>query len=175
MRFVRLIAVLLLISGISSWADENIRQIQIELKEAGLYQGTADGVIGSQTSAAIRRYQLQHQLKVTGELNPQTLESFGLVPKGGKIPSAPSEAQMQLAELFSGGPYSTEAFSRQQTLLKQAQRKLIERGFFSDSPDGNPGAAFSSALKSWQKDVSLKPTARLDTATCEKLRIKEMK
>lgn len=175
MRFVRLIAFLLLISGISSWADENVRQVQIELKAAGLYQGTADGVMGSQTSAAIRRYQLQNQLKVTGELNPQTLESFGLIPKGGKIPSAPSVTQMQLAELFSGGPYSTSSFSQQQTLLKQAQRKLIERGYFSGSPDGNPGSAFSSALRSWQRDASLKPTARLDSATCETLRLKNSK
>ncbi len=49
-------------------------------KRLGYYDGVVDGQMGSQTSAAIRRYQLAENLKVTGELNTQTAKASASPP-----------------------------------------------------------------------------------------------
>lgn len=59
-------------------ADPAVLAAQKKLQEMGYYQGRLDGAAGSQTAAAIRRYQVAKKLMVTGELNPQTLDSLGL-------------------------------------------------------------------------------------------------
>ena len=54
-------------------ADGVVLSVQRELKQLGYYDGVVDGQMGSQTAAAIRRYQVAEKLKVTGEMNAQTL------------------------------------------------------------------------------------------------------
>lgn len=58
--------------------DSTVHQAQQILKRRGYYRGAVDGVMGSQTAAAIRRYQVAENLRVTGQLNPQTTRSLGL-------------------------------------------------------------------------------------------------
>lgn len=77
---VRLVLCLALVGLVSDvWAgDPTVRSAQKILQQQGYYRGTVDGVIGSQTAAAIRRYQVAEKLRVTGQLNPQTARSLGL-------------------------------------------------------------------------------------------------
>ena len=62
----------------SLWADDLTRAIQQRLKDQGFYYGEVDGQGGDETSAAIRRFQIRYGLKVTGQLNDETLRSLGL-------------------------------------------------------------------------------------------------
>lgn len=64
--------------GIQAAASEErtILIVQRKLKTLGLYHGTVDGLLGSKTNAAIRRYQVKKHLTITGELNEQTLRSL---------------------------------------------------------------------------------------------------
>jgi peptidoglycan hydrolase-like protein with peptidoglycan-binding domain len=62
----------------SLWADDLTRAIQQRLKDQGFYYGEVDGQGGDETSAAIRRYQIRYGLRVTGQLNDETLHSLGL-------------------------------------------------------------------------------------------------
>jgi peptidoglycan hydrolase-like protein with peptidoglycan-binding domain len=55
----------------NSVADDVVLSAQAKLKQLGYYHGMVDGQMGSQTAAAIRRFQLA-KLKVTGEMNAQT-------------------------------------------------------------------------------------------------------
>jgi len=59
-------------------ADEQTRAIQERLREQGFYYGEVDGHGGEETNAAIRRYQIRHGLRVTGEINDETLRSLGM-------------------------------------------------------------------------------------------------
>ena len=54
-------------------ADQTIRSLQQTLKDQGFYYGAVTGDKGSETSAAIRRYQIRNGLQVTGEINEETL------------------------------------------------------------------------------------------------------
>jgi hypothetical protein len=59
-------------------ARARLRQVQERLQAAGLAPGPLDGQLGPQTRAALRRYQQHHGLRVTGTLDPQTLQALGI-------------------------------------------------------------------------------------------------
>lgn len=71
----------------SLWADDLTRAIQERLKDQGFYYGEVDGQGGDETSAAIRRYQIRHGLKVTGQLNDETLHALGITTNSGARPA----------------------------------------------------------------------------------------
>ena len=56
-------------------ADQAIRSLQQTLKDRGFYYGAVTGNKSGETTAAIRRYQIRNGLKVTGEINEETLRS----------------------------------------------------------------------------------------------------
>ena len=51
---------------------------QEQLARQGYYRGAIDGVFGPETRRAIERYQSSHNLRVTGYLTTDTLDSLGL-------------------------------------------------------------------------------------------------
>jgi peptidoglycan hydrolase-like protein with peptidoglycan-binding domain len=61
-------------------ADDEMRNVQSELKNQGFYYGELDGKFSTETSAAIKRYQIRNGLEVTGTLTAKTLEALGLAP-----------------------------------------------------------------------------------------------
>lgn len=52
--------------------------VQRELTRCGYYAGAIDGVIGPLTRHAIARFQVDHQLSVTGVIDRPLLVSLGL-------------------------------------------------------------------------------------------------
>ena len=153
-RLVLALAIALL--PVTLRADETVLATQKKLAQLGFYKGEADGQTGSQTSAAIRRYQIAENLKVTGELNRQTLAQLGI--KG----SAPGPAYVAIAEIFKGGPYISSGPEMQVAVIRQAQKNLKLLGYYSGPEDGMPNGALVSALKIWQKSAGFRQTGRFD-------------
>jgi peptidoglycan hydrolase-like protein with peptidoglycan-binding domain len=56
-------------------ADQRIRSLQQTLKDQGFYYGAVTGDKSAETAAAIRRYQIRNGLKVTGDINEETLRA----------------------------------------------------------------------------------------------------
>jgi peptidoglycan DL-endopeptidase LytE len=73
-----LLVLLCAMAASSLLADDQTRAIQQRLKDQGFYYGEVDGQGGEETSAAIRRYQIRYGLRVTGQLNDETLHSLGM-------------------------------------------------------------------------------------------------
>ena len=70
MKMVIRVLLCLAVASISCvCADEVTLSAQRKLKQIGFYDGVVDGQMGSQTAAAIRRFQIAEKLKVTGEMN----------------------------------------------------------------------------------------------------------
>lgn len=59
-------------------SQDMVRQVQARLQQAGTYNGSIDGLWGPQTEAAVRSYQQQRNLNVTGQLDGDTLASLNL-------------------------------------------------------------------------------------------------
>src|SRR5881296_663132 len=79
----RVIAHLLLAVCVAGFvrADQTIQSVQQTLKDQGFYYGNVSGDKSAETTAAIRRYQIRNGLKVTGEINPETLRSLDVNSK----------------------------------------------------------------------------------------------
>src|SRR6266700_5876237 len=89
------IAALIFIGSIMlARADQMIERVQQALKDQGFYYGEVSGEMNANLTAAIRRYQIRNGLKVTGELNDETLQSLGLKSSGSarQLPRAASPA-----------------------------------------------------------------------------------
>ena len=60
-------------------SPEMVRRAQSALKDQGYYEGDTDGVMNPRTSSALRVYQHEHRLSETGDLDPQTAKSLGIL------------------------------------------------------------------------------------------------
>jgi hypothetical protein len=59
-------------------ADSTVAAVQEQLAQQGYYRGEIDGIFGAETRRAVVRYQSNHGLRVTGNLNADTLQALGL-------------------------------------------------------------------------------------------------
>ena len=57
----------------AAWTKEQIEEAQEGLAKAGLYKGKATGVMNAKTRSALRAYQKQNKLPVTGRLSDSVL------------------------------------------------------------------------------------------------------
>jgi peptidoglycan hydrolase-like protein with peptidoglycan-binding domain len=76
---------------ITLWADDLTRSVQQRLKDQGFYYGNVDGRESSETTAALRRFQIRHGLKVTGQLDEPTIRSLGVTRNNPDAVPAPKK------------------------------------------------------------------------------------
>jgi peptidoglycan hydrolase-like protein with peptidoglycan-binding domain len=69
-----------------AWADQIVESVQQKLKEQGFYYGEITGTKDTDTTAAIRRYQIRNGLQITGEINAETQRSLGLTSQSSSTP-----------------------------------------------------------------------------------------
>jgi peptidoglycan hydrolase-like protein with peptidoglycan-binding domain len=57
----------------AAWTKDQIKEAQEGLTKAGLYKGKASGIFNADTRKALREYQKQNKLPVTGRLSDSVL------------------------------------------------------------------------------------------------------
>lgn len=97
MKKLALLPLALLLLTSHGWGDDQLRNVQTELRGLGFYYGETTGQANAETTAALRRYQIRNGLAVTGTLNQETLAALGMVPaKSSKpAPSTPTPAPVE--------------------------------------------------------------------------------
>src|SRR5688500_7848714 len=100
----------------SAQAAADVERMQKALKQQGHDPGPVDGVMGAQTSAALKAYQKKQGLRVTGQLDAETAAKLG--ESGQAAPSAqtggdtranavdPAQATKTGANVGEGASYS---------------------------------------------------------------------
>jgi hypothetical protein len=58
--------------------DPAVSQVQAALARKGYYHGAVDGSMGPATRSAIRQYQLNHGLEVTGQVDQAVMNKLGV-------------------------------------------------------------------------------------------------
>ncbi|MEA5039351.1 MAG: spore cortex-lytic enzyme [Clostridiaceae bacterium] len=123
-----------------------VRTIQTKLKRWGYYTGNIDGVYGSQTAAAVRRFQQTNGLTVDGICGPKTLAAMGISSAG---TSAREDDLYLLSRMISaearGEPYAGQV-SVGAVILNRVDHPsfpntvagvIYQAGAFSSMTDGN--------------------------------------
>ena len=92
----------------SSWVSEKptIQDIQQALKNANIYSGKIDGVLGPKTKQSIESFQTQNNLKADGKVGPKTWQKLKTYLSAS---AAPTDAATQSPGTTSGN--SSKAIS----------------------------------------------------------------
>lgn len=109
-----------------------VRQIQTALKRQGYYSGSVDGIYGSATQTAVRKFQAARGLTVDGICGSATLSALGI-----------------------GGSSATLRKGSQGSGVRQVQQRLLNWGYYSGSVDGIYGSATEAAVRKFQRNNGL--------------------
>ncbi len=109
-----------------------VRRIQTALKSNGYYTGAVDGIYGSATRDAVRKFQAAKGLAVDGICGNATLTALGI---GG------SSTVLRKGSSGSG--------------VKQVQQRLLNWGYYTGSVDGVYGSATETAVRKFQRNNGL--------------------
>ncbi len=181
--------------AVSCLADEQTRQVQSALSEAGFYYGSTDGQMGEETRAALRRFQIRSGLDVSGTMSPETLAALKLKKKETRSVAAEDEAQVvastknpdaflapesrrpaptpvprsPVRDSFADTDLAESTSQDQSVNLLNAQRQLLKLGYYKSAPNGLPGSEMETALLRFQHAMHLRLTGTLDADTREAL------
>lgn len=120
----------------SARADQTVQSVQQALKDQGFYYGNVTGEKNVETTAAVRRYQIRSGLKVTGEMDSQTLQSLNV--------NSNSAASLQSSSKPAGAQQNTNTLHPVET-PRLDQNSVQQPPSMSDhEPEINP--TFPGAL-----------------------------
>ena len=114
-------------------SGDQVTAIQNELRRRGYYTGSVDGVYGSQTETAVRRFQKDQGLTADGICGTKTLAALGL-----------------------SSSVALRQGSRGETVRK-VQEKLKALGYYNGSADGVYGSMTEGAVRRFQSERGLTP------------------
>lgn len=147
------------------------------LKEAKLYNGEATGVYNDDTRAAIRAWQKDNGLKITGNFNRDTLEKMkialtdkqkGVVTvttAGGKTDKIATTGD---SGAKSDGPKRPAPFQATKDQIMALQNVLKKEKMFDGAADGERSDALKEAVKKYQEANKLKATGGINAETLTK-------
>jgi peptidoglycan hydrolase-like protein with peptidoglycan-binding domain len=128
---------------------EIVAEIQKELARRGFYEGSADGVYGPKTDAAIRDFEQVAGLKPSGEPNETLLRAIAQSSVRARAPTE-SRPNDPIAELL--------APSKQ---VKAVQRVLAAFGYGQINPSGVLDPETQSAIQSFERERKLPITGQV--------------
>ena len=159
---------------------DQIMQGQKFLKEQKLYTGEATGVYNEATRTALRAYQKDNGLTVTGNLNQATLEKMNIAltdKQKGATTGAVSPTDSKAGKAGAVTPTDSSAAKRPAPFranvdqIKAAQKILRDGKMLSGGQDGKLDDATREALGKYQEANNVKITKTLNAATLEKMGI----
>jgi peptidoglycan hydrolase-like protein with peptidoglycan-binding domain len=119
-------------------ADQTVHSVQQALKDQGVYYGNVTGDRSAETTAAIRRYQIRNGLQVTGEINPETLNSLNVSGKSAASSQPISKPAVTQSNTARPEQVAPVAQSPSPQLPVAPDRKFEMNSEFNGSADAPP-------------------------------------
>jgi peptidoglycan hydrolase-like protein with peptidoglycan-binding domain len=132
------------ISTTATTKSADISNLQELLSKRGFYNGAVDGIMGSQTRAAIIAAQRNYGLATDGIAGTQTLAALESGASNVNIATKPSTTSPAPTVTTTGD-----------TNVMALQQLLAKRGFYNGAIDGVKGAQTSAAITAAQKAYGL--------------------
>lgn len=124
-----------------------VQQVQVILISQGYLSDKADGVFGSKTEAAVKAFQKDNKLTVSGVVDDNTLNRLKAIKR--EATSTPSR--------FTFGDRGKH--------VSDVQQRLVSSGFSPGALDGIMGNDTVAAVKRFQKHHDLEQTGLIDDRT----------
>ena len=144
-----------------------VRTIQEKLKRWGYYTGNVDGIYGSQTVAAVKRFQQKNGLQVDGIAGTKTLNAMGIMTSsssGGSTSSNSSDVNLLARAIYGearGEPYTGQVAVAAVILNRVKSSKfpntiagvIYQSGAFDAVADGQINLTPNSTAKKAAQDA----------------------
>lgn len=124
-----------------------VESLQQRLKELGYFKGTITNYFGDVTEEALKRFQQDRQLPITGVADRNTLLAL-------QRNTTPPRANPQVP----GNSYITLRRGNSGSAVRQLQTLLTNRGYYPGKIDGVFGAETQYAVVRFQQDARILPT-----------------
>lgn len=144
-----------------------VRDVQRSLGVRGYDPGAADGVYGSGTENALRRFQRDQNISSSGQIDTQTLAALGLT---GQAIGQPQHAGAAPSPYRPTGQRQG-AMAQPSEQTRQVQQSLADRGYDTGPVDGRNGPRTRDALRNFQRDQNISASGRADGQTLAALGI----
>ncbi len=140
-----------------------VTQIQSKLKRWGYYNGSVDGIYGSQTQAAVKYFQRKNGLTVDGIAGPATLKAMGIMSSSGNSSSGSTSSNSSNVNLLSRLVYA-ESRGEPYTGQVAVASVVLNRVKSSSFPNTISGVIYQSgafdAVSDGQINLSPNDTAK---------------
>lgn len=109
---------------------EEVRQIQTKLKNWGYYNGNVDGIYGSKTYAAVRKFQQRNGLAVDGIAGEKTLAALGITnSNSGSSGSSSNSSDLNLLSKLVYGEARGESYKGQVAVAATVLNRVSHSSF----------------------------------------------
>lgn len=116
------------LSKYGSRGDE-VKQIQTKLKRWGYYSGSVDGIYGSQTLAAVKKFQSKNGLIVDGIAGKKTLAAMGITSTGNSSSLSASNSDLNLLARLVYGEARGESYTGQVAVASVVLNRVKNSSF----------------------------------------------
>ena len=156
---------------------DNVKSLQKSLISLGYLKGKADGVFGSKTEEAVKKFQKANDLTVDGLAGADTQGALKAVLKKKNNASTSKQVTPKTTEKFPtvlksilpeiaagardpvfGGDYSTLCNGSVGNRVKTVQTILIAMGYLGGSADGIYGTNTENAVRKYQEASGMSST-----------------
>ncbi|MEH2119317.1 peptidoglycan-binding protein [Nostoc sp.] len=141
--------------GRSSLSTQQVRELQVRLRQLGYFKTNPTGNIGPITRKAVIQYQRNYRLPVNGIANAQVLESVRRTSTGGYTTQQPARNYLTVGD--------------QGDNVRLVQERLLQRGFSNTNPDGIFNDYTRESVIAFQQSSRLNSTGNVDWQTWQAL------
>lgn len=151
------------------YTGADVIAVQQKLKELGFYSGSVDGVYGTGSIAAVKKFQQQNGLTADGLVGSRTYTALMSASTGSSSNSG-SDNSSSSSDFTSGQDYAegTLSYGSSGTEVKKMQQALKALGY-NVSADGSYGALTQMAVTQFQKRNGLTADGVAGSATLKLL------
>ena len=151
------------------YTGADVIAVQQKLKELGFYSGSMDGVYGTGSIAAVKKFQQQNGLTADGLVGSRTYTALMSASTGSSSNSG-SDNSSSSSDSTSGQDYAegTLSYGSSGTEVKKMQQALKALGY-NVSADGSYGALTQMAVTQFQKRNGLTADGVAGSATLKLL------
>lgn len=155
------------------YTGADVIAVQQKLKELGFYSGSVDGVYGTGSIAAVKKFQQQNGLTADGLVGSRTYAALMSASSGSSSDSSSSGSSSGTSDSSSGSSGQTYAegtlsYGSTGTEVKKMQQALKALGY-NVSADGSYGALTQMAVTQFQKRNGLTADGVAGSATLKLL------
>jgi peptidoglycan hydrolase-like protein with peptidoglycan-binding domain len=139
----------------SSLSTQQVRELQVRLRQLGYFNTNPTGTIGPITRDAVSKFQQNYRLPVDGIADAQVLEAVRRVSTGGSITQQPSRDYLTVGDRGDN--------------VALVQQRLLQLNLSNTNPDGFFSNDTRESVIAFQQSSQLNVTGNVDWQTWQAL------